>query len=122
MSRNERYRKLINSTEWRRLRHDMLVKHPLCQMCQTEGRERFATEVHHVKPIESIDDMEEQTALAYDTGNLLCVCHECHVLAHRRLMSHRGQKQWAKEEARAAIENLFGTNGGGDFLRREGVI
>ena len=61
---------------WRRLRHEMLCKHPMCQMCESEGRERFATEVHHIRPIESIEDKELQQSLAFDRDNLMCVCHE----------------------------------------------
>lgn len=116
MSRNKNYVRLINSTAWRQLRHDMLVLHPLCQMCEAEGRERFATEVHHVKPIESIDDATVQQYLAYDRNNLLCLCHDCHVLAHRRLMSHAGQYNKNKtQEIHSAIEKLFGDDPGGVF-------
>ena len=117
MSRNKSYISLINSMSWRRLRHDMLREHPLCQMCEAEGRERFATEVHHIRPIESIDDKELQRCLAFDRANLMCVCHECHVLAHRRLHSHVNQGRRSKERAsREAIEKLFGEDPGGVFL------
>lgn len=117
MSRNKSYIVLINSMTWRRLRHDMLREHPLCQMCESEGRERFATEVHHIRPIESIDDKELQRNLAFDRDNLMCVCHECHVLAHRRLLSHANQGRRSKERAsKEAIEKLFGEDPGGVFL------
>ena len=48
----------------------------ICQVC---GKQ--ANEVHHIIKI------EEDTEKAYDENNLISLCHKCHLLAERGLIS-----------------------------------
>ena len=77
MSRNKDYIKLINCHRWRKLRNEQLKTNPLCAICGD-----IATEVHHLKPIESERDFDRMEALAYDTNNLQSLCHKCHSDTH----------------------------------------
>lgn len=68
------------SPTWRRLRRLVLQRdHFLCQLRLSDRCTRFATTVHHVKPL------EEYPELALDMDNLLSTCWHCHELTkHRR--------------------------------------
>ena len=88
MSKNILYIRLINSQRWRDCRGRQLRQHPLCEMCEQEGRIRLAEEVHHIRPIESMSDAISMERLAYDPGNLMSICRECHHKVHAELMSH----------------------------------
>jgi 5-methylcytosine-specific restriction protein A len=59
-------RKLAN---WRKL---ILSAEPLCRHCAVKGRISVATEVDHIKPLESGGD--------YSIDNAQPLCHECHVI------------------------------------------
>ncbi len=83
MSRNETYRRLIVSKEWRRLRAEKITRCPLCEDCLLAGRTRLATEVHHVTPIERGRSEREMERLALDPHNLRSLCRECHQNAHK---------------------------------------
>lgn len=77
MSRNKDYIKLINCHRWRKLRNEQLKRNPLCAICGD-----IATEVHHLKPIESEKEYNKMEALAYDINNLQSLCHKCHSNTH----------------------------------------
>lgn len=74
--------RLINCERWRRLRMRVLSSHPTCVMCEREGYVRAATEVHHVVPVETAFTLREKSALMYDPGNLMPLCHGCHYAIH----------------------------------------
>lgn len=110
MTGEEHYRRMINSMRWRRLRRMILTAHPLCQACSREGRLTPATEVHHVRPVDEVTGYLEQERRMFDPHNLVALCHECHVQAHRDLGSwgsgyaaRRNEKQ-----TREVIGRLFG--------------
>ena len=105
MSKNRLYIQLINSRRWRDCRNRQLRLHPLCQMCEREGRIRLAEEVHHVRPIESVNDEIVMKRLAYDPDNLMSVCRECHHKIHANLMSH--SKKAVQENNRRKAEQFF---------------
>lgn len=97
------YLRLIRSHRWRRLRRAYLTEHPLCEDCLKADRARPATEVHHIRPIESAAGRREQmTSLCFDPMNLRALCHPCHVEAHRALAS--ASKEVAKERAKEALD------------------
>lgn len=105
MSHNRLYISLINTTRWRALRADALSARPLCEACLKEGRVTPATEVHHVRPVESVSSYESMRSLAYDPNNLLCLCHACHADIHKGLMSHT--KEAVKENRKRETEHFI---------------
>lgn len=107
MSRDPRYIKLINSRRWRRVRGLVLSARPLCEQCERRGVVRAATEVHHIRPLESIRDAEAMERAAYDEGNLMALCHECHRAQHMAM--GQGTADENRRRARAEAE---------DFLKR----
>lgn len=88
MSKDSKYRKLINCTRWRRLRADQLSRSPFCEVCLEHGIYTTATEVHHRKPVERGRDECEMKSLCYDAGNLMSLCHDCHRALHDRTGYH----------------------------------
>ena len=77
--------KLYNSTRWVKLRNGYLMQNPLCERCLKEDRVTAAQEVHHIKPISTGKDDVEMMGLAYDPGNLMALCKECHHLIHNEM-------------------------------------
>lgn len=57
---------------WRKARKMFLKEHPLCVMCEKEGKTTPATEVHHVIPFKG--DM----SLFWDESNWVALCKRCH--------------------------------------------
>lgn len=86
MSRNKDYIKLINCHKWRKLRNEQLKRNPLCQICGD-----IATEVHHLKPIESEREFDKMEVLAYEPSNLQSLCHKCHADTHISMKKHKKQ-------------------------------
>lgn len=81
-SRKALYVSLINTTRWRKIRLQKLGQQPLCEMCLKAGRTTLAKEVHHIAPIEQAPTKSEATARAYDIGNLMSLCVNCHKEIH----------------------------------------
>ena len=76
--------------------------HPVCEDCEEAGLTTIATDVHHIRPIESAAgrsvDMHE---LAFSPCNLRALCKACHIEAHRVL--HSNSLDSSKERARAEL-------------------
>ena len=53
MSKDKDYIRLIHDRRWLRLRRQRLTLHPVCEMCEKEGRVTAAVEVHHIVPVET---------------------------------------------------------------------
>lgn len=85
IKRTRIYSQLLNSTAWRRLRAAALERNPLCERCKAAGYITAATEVHHLRPVDSVKGRDAKAALAYNPGNLQCLCHRCHVEVHTRM-------------------------------------
>lgn len=60
---------------WQRLREMYLRRHPLCEVCEREGRVTPAVIVHHRKPI-------KRGGHPLDVENLMSVCRACHDKLH----------------------------------------
>lgn len=88
MSRNPIYIKLINSKKWKELRNRKLQEHPICEVCENQGKSTLAIEVHHRIPVESGASKSRMEALMFNYSNLMSICHACHVEIHRRMFSH----------------------------------
>lgn len=83
--KGEYYKKAISSVRWLRLRKSQLTNYPLCARCEGLGRVTAACEVHHVTPVESVNDPTRQRSLMFDESNIMSVCHDCHVEIHKSL-------------------------------------
>ena len=100
MARDRDYNKLINCMRWRRLRNERLSRHPLCEQCEKEGRLTYATEVHHITPVETGLTLADKERLAYNPSNLIALCHDCHVKAHKALLSYSKSETKRREKER----------------------
>ena len=64
------YRRFLHSADWDKLRLAQLAAHPLCALCEEQGRTTAATVVHHVK--------RGREGHARDTQALQSLCKPCH--------------------------------------------
>lgn len=55
---------------WKRSRDRYIHAHPLCEMCQKQGKLSPAEEVHHIKPLSQGGN--------HDMSNLMSLCSSCH--------------------------------------------
>lgn len=65
---NERY-----GWQWDQLSRRYRAKHPLCEVCEMEGRTAAAVDVHHKIKVSVRPDLK----LVWD--NLMSVCRACHI-------------------------------------------
>lgn len=87
-NRDPKYKAFYNSLDWRRLKDKkMMDEQYRCERCK-----RLATEVHHIKPIQTKQGWE----LRLDYKNLLAVCTTCHNKEHDRF----GRKKVKKYETK----------------------
>ena len=61
-------------TQWRKIRAAFLSAHPLCFMCQTNGKLTPASTVHHRRKLTD--------GGTHDYGNLMSLCASCHSSLH----------------------------------------
>lgn len=66
------YRKLYKSKAWRNGRALFLAQHPLCCICEKNGRVTAANTVDHIKPHKG------DPALFFAQGNWQSLCAACH--------------------------------------------
>lgn len=85
MAKDKDYIKLIHTSRWVRLRHEVLTSHPLCERCEAEGYITPACEVHHRTPVEYGLNYAEKYRLMFDPKNLCALCHDCHVRTHTEM-------------------------------------
>ena len=62
---------------WKKIRARYVAAHPLCEMCQAEGRLTPTEIVHHIK--------ELSDGGTHDFSNLMSVCKSCHNKIHLEL-------------------------------------
>ena len=91
MSRNPIYIRLIHSMRWKKLRNEKLKDNPVCEECAKNGISMLASEVHHVRPVESVAGAVAMERLMFDRMNLQSLCHACHSEIHRIAFSHSKQ-------------------------------
>ena len=60
------------SSKWQKVRREYLTAHPLCVLCQKEGRYRKATVVDHIVPHRG------DQKLFWDRSNWQALCKPCH--------------------------------------------
>lgn len=67
------------STKWQKLRQKALRRDGYkCQICNRYGKQKQATTVHHVNPVEHYPDLQ------YVLNNLISLCDGCHNKCHDR--------------------------------------
>lgn len=66
---SERY-----GSSWRRIRSEYVKAHPLCEMCQADGRLTPVALVHHKTPLDE--------GGTNDFSNLMSLCKSCHNKIH----------------------------------------
>lgn len=85
MAKDKDYINLINSSRWKKLRHKILSKHPLCERCEEQDIFTPASEVHHVQPVETAIFYSDKESLMFNPNNLRALCHTCHVKTHEEI-------------------------------------
>lgn len=96
------YTRLMNCTEWRKIRERQLYKQPWCEECQRHGVVRSAEVVHHVVEVETGRTEQEQRELAYSESNLQSLCRKHHNALHAEMKSHSRKVHKERTEARLA--------------------
>lgn len=109
MNKGKQYREHITSPRWRRLRKTKLTQQPMCEVCESKDIYRFATEVHHKTPVESVALSRDQELLMFNIDNLMSVCHECHVELHKTLGKNTKEEtiKRNKNEVGYALSKLY---------------
>lgn len=74
--------KIYQNPLWKRLRDAHLREHPLCEVCELEGRVTLAEHCHHLRSFTEGRNELEQKTLAFDPRNLISVCPLCHWEIH----------------------------------------
>ena len=64
--------RLYDNQRWRKVRRMHLAEHPMCVMCERQGRVTAATVVDHIVPHEGNAD------LFWDMSNWQSLCYACH--------------------------------------------
>lgn len=110
MSKDVNYRKMIGSMRWLRLRKEKLKLNPLCQDCLEQGIYTPAQEIHHITPCETARSVRQMEELMFNIGNLRSLCHDCHVLVHKKLASHSkdAQRRNTDERNKRFMDKFFG--------------
>lgn len=70
---------------WKRIRDRYAAQHPLCEMCEAEGKLTPMEEVHHKLPVSK--------GGTHARDNLMSLCRSCHTKIHHREIGdrqHRG--------------------------------
>lgn len=68
--------------DWQQVRARYLRLHPLCEICQEQGKTIIATLVHHKTPI-------QDGGARLDFSNMQALCNNCHEAIH-------GKDRWRK--------------------------
>lgn len=77
--RNESY----NTNIWKKIRLNYIQKHPLCEICEYNGKVVPAEDVHHKDSPFHYISKEKQYEKLTDIDNLISVCKQCHSFLHR---------------------------------------
>ena len=84
--RDPKYKQFYNSNEWKTLREKKLQDEEYqCEKCNSKGKRKLATEVHHKKYIQTDEGWE----LRLDYDNLEALCIDCHNHRHSRFQKRK---------------------------------
>ena len=73
---------LYRLPEWRALSKYVRGLHPLCTLCECEGKVKESEHVHHIVSPFACSDEDERLRLLLDPCNLIALCATCHSLVH----------------------------------------
>ena len=108
MSKDKDYIRMIHSARWLRLRNERIREHPFCEWCRRDGRINYATEVHHLTPVESARNPSEKERLMFSPFNIVALCHECHTQAHKEMRSKsREETQRRNQKELERFKKMF---------------
>lgn len=80
-NRNPKYKEFYNSKPWKLLKEKKLQDEQYkCERCR-----HIATEVHHIKPIQT----EEGWELRLEYNNIEALCTDCHNYRHKRFQRRK---------------------------------
>ena len=104
----QQYRKLYKTSRWQRIREAQLRAHPLCQMCEAQGRLTAATVCDHVTPHKG----DEQKFYAGPFASLCAPCHDGAKQAdeHRGYSNAIGMDGWPLDAAHPANQKARHTD------------
>ena len=94
MAHSKYYTKLLNSKEWSNLRYSILREYPICERCKVSPSRC----VHHIKPVETGNTLEECRSLAFSRENLLALCTHCHSHIHKSELKSFGKEARKQRE------------------------
>jgi len=81
--RRKERQKLYQLKQWRSLSEYYRMMHPLCEICEGQGKTTVAQHVHHVNsPFDYGLSEVERLARLLDPENLIAVCADCHNALH----------------------------------------
>lgn len=88
-TRDKKYLRFYKSPEWNMLKNKKLqdTKYK-CERCTALGKNKIATEVHHIKEIQTEEGWEQRL----DYTNLKTVCINCHNYYHGRFQRKEKQR------------------------------
>ena len=69
---------------WKRIRDSYVQQHPVCELCQQDGRLTPTEEVHHKVPLSE--------GGTHARTNLIALCKSCHARIHAERGDRWGQK------------------------------
>jgi 5-methylcytosine-specific restriction protein A len=70
---------IYNTRRWTKLRKEILMRNPICELCNKELSEH----VHHIVSFMDYTGMERINA-AYSSNNLQALCSSCHSKLHQK--------------------------------------
>ena len=84
----------------------------LCEWCKRDGYIRAGVDCHHLVPFESAKTIAEAERLCYSPDNVVLLCVEHHIKAHRELGSKKKEVVQARRAERFERwkDNLKGKN------------
>lgn len=106
-SKKKEYQRIVWSSKWQQLRAMYKAQHPVCEMCEKNGKTTLAKVVHHVVPVEDAKDAATMEALAYDWNNLMSLCDKCHEKIHHDLGSRFKASKTSKRAEAKRIASEF---------------
>lgn len=73
---------IYHSMRWLRMRLNYIQHHPLCEICEAQGKSVLAQDVHHKDSFNHYYG-NERIRKAFDVNNLMSLCRKHHCELHR---------------------------------------
>ena len=98
------WEEFYNSRAWKTLRNWWISEHPLCEVCEIEGRSVPAEQVHHLEVWSHGKTKTDKWLLFLDDTNLCSCCTYHHKQFHRYLT--RLNQNYLSKENLAFFESI----------------